>query len=931
MVTQNTRTFPATPQKLAMELFVNSAWTDVTDDVRWAEGCGITRGRPNESALMTASNCSFVLKNTSGNYSPRNPMGAYYGSIGRNTPMRLSLVAAQDTFTRTVSNGWGSTDDGWAWTCSGGSASDFAVNGSAATMTHNARGVPHFAALQSLILKDCDISFTVQTPVATITAGSLYAGLRVRTSGSNYYQYTLILTATAGIAQHYMNFSDSAQLFPPTTAPNVTYAANTPIKIRFQIEGQIFRVKAWMPNTQSEPQGWDVVWSEDMSSELDNYAPGYLSLYTSVDGANTNTLPIVFTVDNVAVRIPRFAGEVSEWPQSWDTTMRYPTVAVSASGPLRRLSAGGGPLDSAARRYISAQGPYAYWPLEDGAATIAGVNYANGGPPMQAIQGTNNGVGTVKWAQDSTLLGGGPAPVLTQGSQLYAWIDPSTIQPANAWTVSFAAKINRNNGTTVIFSGNGAFQVSMNLFTDGSCNVYLTQNSGIGTLMTAQAALGADAIDGIWHSYAITCVLSGGNVVITLNRDGAETTGSTALTSQGFYAVAQLVFPTPATSDQFSFAHVAVFGSDLGITGRTNIYSALFGWRQERVLDRLKRLCAEEGFEFGYDDSVDFAFTALMGPQRQQTLVQLLQECVDTDCGELVESRGSFGFHFHTHASLDNHRTTCALSLSGQQVMPPFQPIDDDQYTRNSITVTAPDGSSFRYQKTTGQLSIQPPPTGAGEYDASASANAYYSYVIRNIAGWLVGLGTVNKPRYPALRTNRANPEVVATGWTGVFGTLLLVDMMDKVVVTGMSPSGLYDDAELTVVGMTELLHTQRHEMAFVCVAEEPRHVGVVANAASPQSTDSRMDTNGSQLALGYTSSATSLSVQTTAGNQLWTTAAGDFPFDILVGGERMTVTNITGSSSPQTFTVTRSVNGVVKAQGALTDVRLFRPSYVGL
>ena len=64
----------------------------------------------------------------------------------------------------------------------------------------------------------------------------------------------------------------------------------------------------------------------------------------------------------------------------------------------------------------------------------------------------------------------------------------------------------------------------------------------------------------------------------------------------------------------------------------------------------------------------------------------------------------------------------------------------------------------------------------------------------------------------------------------------------------------------------------------------------------------------------------------TNAGSPLWTTSAGDFPFDINIGGEQITVTNITGASSPQTFTVTRSVNGVVKAQSSGADVRLFFP-----
>lgn len=927
----NTRTFPSTPQKLAAELYVNSAWTDITSDIRYEQGISITnRGRQNESPSLTPGNCSFTLKNTTGNYSPRNPTGAYYGSIGRNTPFRLSMVAVTDTFTRTVSNGWGSTDNGWAWTCTGGIASNFATTGTVATVTHTAHNVPHFTALQSLILRDIDVTYQVQTGVAAITGGSIYTGVQVRSNGSNYYQFGLILPTGGGTPQVNIQGSDGTVISGLTSIPRLTYAANTPIALRAQSEGQIFRVKAWMPNTQSEPQGWDIVTSEGLSAALNNFNPGggYPVIYTNTDATNSNATPIVFTIDNVTVRIPRFAGEVSEWPQGFDSTLRDATVAVEAAGPLRRLTAGGGPLDSSARRYIAQQSPYAYWPLEDGAAAASGFNFA-GGPPIQAIQATNNGVGTVKWAQDSSLIGGGPAPTLTQGSQLYAWIDPSVIQPAQAWTVTFGAKITRTNGTTVIFSGNGAFQISMNLFTDGSVNAYIIQK-GVSTLVATSATFGADAIDGVWRSYAISAAVSGGNVVVTFAVNGVEYSGTIALTG-AFYAVAQLVFPTPTTSDQFSFSHVAVFGSDIGIGGRTAVYVAMFGHQQERALDRLIRLCAEEGIEFGFNDSVDFAFTPLMGPQRQQPLVQLLQECANTDVGELVESRGSFGLHFHTHASVDNRSATCTLSLSGGQVAPPFLPIDDDQNTRNSVTVTAPDGGSYRYQKTTGALSILAPPTGVGQYDSTWSANAYYNYVIRNIAAWLVGLGTVDRPRYPALRVNRANPEMVATGWSGAFGTSLLVDIMDKVVTTGMSPTGLYDNAELTVIGMTEFLHTQRHELSFVCMPEELRHVGVVANAASPQATDSRLDTGGSTVNASINTVATSMAVAVQAGTLLWTTTAGDFPFDILVAGERMTVTNCTGSSSPQTMTVTRSVNGVVKSQTASNDIRLFAPNYVAL
>jgi hypothetical protein len=94
-----------------------------------------------------------------------------------------------------------------------------------------------------------------------------------------------------------------------------------------------------------------------------------------------------------------------------------------------------------------------------------------------------------------------------------------------------------------------------------------------------------------------------------------------------------------------------------------------------------------------------------------------------------------------------------------------------------------------------------------------------------------------------------------------------------------------------------------------------------------------RVDTDGSQLAAGVSATATTLSVTVTAG-RLWITSSAfpaEFPFDVRVGGEGVRVTAITGASSPQTFTVVRSVNGISKPQTANTDVRLAQPAYVAL
>ncbi|MER6891981.1 hypothetical protein, partial [Streptomyces halstedii] len=101
--------------------------------------------------------------------------------------------------------------------------------------------------------------------------------------------------------------------------------------------------------------------------------------------------------------------------------------------------------------------------------------------------------------------------------------------------------------------------------------------------------------------------------------------------------------------------------------------------------------------------------------------------------------------------------------------------------------------------------------------------------------------------------------------------------------------------------------------------------VGVVEDAEL-----AHVDADEAELAAGATADATALSVAVAAG-PLWTVNPADFPVDVMIAGERVTVTSVSGASSPQTFTVIRSVNDVVKALPAGADVRLATPSFPAL
>lgn len=79
---------------VTVEMLINGAWADVTDYVMVRDNNGnisITQGIRDEGSQTDPATCSMDLVNTDGRFSPRNPSGPYYGLIGRNTPIRVSV------------------------------------------------------------------------------------------------------------------------------------------------------------------------------------------------------------------------------------------------------------------------------------------------------------------------------------------------------------------------------------------------------------------------------------------------------------------------------------------------------------------------------------------------------------------------------------------------------------------------------------------------------------------------------------------------------------------------------------------------------------------------------------------------------------------------------------------------------------------------
>jgi hypothetical protein len=352
------------------------------------------------------------------------------------------------------------------------------------------------------------------------------------------------------------------------------------------------------------------------------------------------------------------------------------------------------------------------------------------------------------------------------------------------------------------------------------------------------------------------------------------------------------------------------------------------GFTGETAADRVERLCHEEDLdcEIVGDDASSAAgvspISAPMGPQGPVSLLELLQECADTDQGILYEPRGITGIAYRTLGSLYNRSAVLALDYTARVFGSTPEPVDDDQLTRNDITAAREDGSSYRATLDEGPLSTQPPPDGVGRYDEQVTVNVEADSDLANVAGWRLHLGALDEARYPFIH--------LSLNSTGFVTNLVLsaaaaaLDVGDRFTVDNMPAWIPPDLVTLLAQGFTESITEDgfKRDIVVNCTPESPYHVMVWESAIS--GTGWKWDTAGSELAAGITTTATSLSVATTLG-PVWTAVDAEDGFDVMIGGEQMTVTDVSGTTSPQTFTVTRSVNGIVKAHSTGADVRLWK------
>ena len=593
---------------------------------------------------------------------------------------------------------------------------------------------------------------------------------------------------------------------------------------------------------------------------------------------------------------------MSSLPVAWDPSGNDVWSPIAAGGLLRRLGQGNAPVMSSMKRGILSQTgtliPVAYWPCEDLAGSTQ-IGSAIGGPAMTITTGTAFAadsafacslpiptVGTSTWS-------GTIPPYTSNGSIIIRFLMDITSAPATGLQLMIAGTTGTCSVLAMYYGGSGTIGLQ-------------GYNSGGTVFDTGGYAFGVDS-NPVWVSmeltpagggtvdYALVTLQPGATTGLTVGGSFSGTVGNALGLTVGFGG--------PAFPAAMGAGHISVQSATSSIFSLSAQLAAHAG---ETAAARFGRLCSENGYQsrtYGPPGT-----SVAMGVQSIAALPQLLQECETADQGQIYEPRQVLALGYITQAALCNQPPAVTLDYSAAELGGTggegLQPTYDDQYTRNDITgqrtstgsSSGSGGASYRAVLDDGSaMSISSPPAGVGDYSTSVSFNVEDDSQLPDVTSWRLHLGTVDDYRWPRVPVNMARPAVA-----GIQSYAQAADLGNRLDIVN-PPAWLPPDGIRQLIAQTaEVMGGYHWTITYTCIPESPHETGLLDDPVY-----GRADTDGSTLAAASTGGATAITVGTTnPASPLWTTSAGDFPFDIAVDGERMTVTGITGTATIQAAAV---------------------------
>ncbi len=612
----------------------------------------------------------------------------------------------------------------------------------------------------------------------------------------------------------------------------------------------------------------------------------------------------------------RFQGEAAAWKPRWDTTGVNAATVLEAAGVLRRLEQGTAPVLSTLRRAITeASGVHAYWPCEEPKGATAISSGLSGAPGMAIVSSTE--VPYPKWEANDEIVCSAPLPEV-DGTTWRGVVPPHTetgdVQVRFVLGVPAAGATGTEQTLLSIYTTGTVLRWDLRYHPGGSLSFDAYDTAG--AQVVNQGAVAFD-VDGSRRRISLELEQSGADVVYRIQTvpldvfaGGGLQLAATLTTDTVGRATAIVVNPSGLFTDVV-LGHITV---ESAITSSA-VDQADFNARlAELGTPRLQRLCDGAGIPLtlvGADNGPN------MGPQPPAPLLDLLRE-VETAYAGVLHDGLSAGLTFVSYAARYAAAAALTLDAAAHELAGALEPLDDDKATRNDVTVRNLRGAQFRARDITGPLGTDV----VGTFDTSLDVSTFYDRSALDVAGWRLNLGTVPGFRHPRLELNvRRNPEVAAA-WAAV----TLASRIDVENIADSRPAHPPGTVSLMVEGWSETLDQFHWDVEVNCSPYDPWRVGVVAADVGDvgEFVLRAADSGTSTMAATAAGGASSLSVATSAGDPLWSTVADDYPLVVDADGLAVTVTAVSGSSSPQTFTVTSAT--VARDIPAGATVSVLRP-----
>jgi len=213
-------------------------------------------------------------------------------------------IYANDVFSRTVTNAWGTATAGGSYTLLG-TAADYDVAAGVGTIVLPAAGANRSAALAGVSAANVDLTFRVATNKLSTGGGQFIYGVVRRVSATAEYRAKLRIAADGSIFLQAGSVAGNTEtpLGTEIRVPGLLVTAGAFIHLRVQVSGAnptTIRMRAWADGS-AEPASWQYTVT---SSAAGLQVAGAVGVRAYVSGAVTNT-PITLSVDDFrATSIP---------------------------------------------------------------------------------------------------------------------------------------------------------------------------------------------------------------------------------------------------------------------------------------------------------------------------------------------------------------------------------------------------------------------------------------------------------------------------------------------------------------------------------------------------------------------------------------------------------------------------------------------------